>query len=72
MDTKTQSRAASIGATIKRSGHTLFSIAEATGIPRTTLRRRLLGTSPFNTDELDLIAAVLDVKVTDLLMEEAA
>lgn len=70
--TATQRRAASIREAIDLAGHTPFSIAEATGIPRTTLNRRLLGASPFNTEELDAIALALGTNVTDLLMEEAA
>jgi len=69
---KTQSRAASIRDAIKQAGFTPFSLAEATGIPRTTLNRRLLGVSPFNTEELDAIAAALDTSVAELLIEDAA
>lgn len=39
---------------------TQVSISEATGIPRTTLIRRLRGQSPFTIAELQAIAAVLD------------
>ena len=74
MDTpsKTQSRAASIREAIRQAGFTPFTLAEATGIPRTTLNRRLLGVTPFNTEELDSIAAALNTSVTDLLIAEAA
>lgn len=43
---------------IKASGHTVNSIAEATGLSWHTLKRRLKGSS-FLVDELDAIAAEL-------------
>lgn len=46
------------------------ALADATGIPRVTLRRRLVG-SPFNVAELAAIAAVLNTTVTALI-EDAA
>lgn len=47
------------------------ALAEATGIPRATLRRRLIG-SPFDVAELSRIAATLGTTVSDLLGEVAA
>ena len=47
--------------------------AARTGIPFTTLRRRLTGYSPFNMAELILIADLLGKPLSDLiLMAEAA
>lgn len=73
MDTAstTKRRAELIGRAMRDAGFTPFTLAEATGIPRTTLGRRLLGTSPFNTEELDAIAAQLGKRVSELLLEEA-
>ena len=74
MDTasKTKRRAEVISQAISDAGFTPFSLSEATGIPRTTLNRRLLGASPFNTEELDAIAGRIGTSVSDLLREEAA
>jgi len=47
------------------------ALADATGIPRVTLRRRLAG-SAFNVAELAAIAAVLETTVTALVAEDAA
>lgn len=46
-------------------------LAEATGIPRVTLIRRLNGSVAFSVDELDRIAAHLGVSVSDLLVVAA-
>lgn len=47
------------------------ALAEATGIPRVTLRRRL-GGSPFDVSELARIADALNVTVAYLIAEVAA
>lgn len=44
------------------------ALAEATAIPRATLRRRLAG-SPFDVSELERIAAALGTDVTTLVAE---
>jgi DNA-binding Xre family transcriptional regulator len=36
-----------------------LALSEATGIPRTTLKRSLAGVRPLNVDELDAIARTL-------------
>jgi transcriptional regulator with XRE-family HTH domain len=46
--------------------------ASRTGIPITTLSRRLTGNSPFTVTELDLIAQLLGVTVSDLIAGERA
>lgn len=46
---------------IEAGGQSQLRIAEATGIPRTTLIRRLSGTSSFTVAELSSIASVLGV-----------
>lgn len=47
-------------------------LADVTGIPRTTLRRRLTGNSSFTLNELDAIARYLGLPLVDLLADEAA
>lgn len=47
------------------------ALAEKTGIPRVTLRRRLAG-SPFDVSELARIADALNTTVRELLGEVAA
>ena len=41
--------------------------AEQTGIPLTTLQRRILGRSPFRVNELAIIASLTGVSVVDLV-----
>lgn len=48
------------------------ALAEATNIPRSTLKRRLDGASPFTVEELDSIATVLGVPFASLLEDNAA
>lgn len=72
MDNLTESVAKNVTAAIDSAGQTQVSISEATGIPRTTLIRRLAGHSPFTIAELGRIAEVLDVEVDDLLRKTAA
>lgn len=61
MDTNqvAQQVARSVGDHISAAGETHLGIAEATGIPRSTLMRRLAGTTPFTVAELAAIAATL-------------
>lgn len=47
------------------------ALAEATGIPRVTLRRRLAG-APFNVAELAAIATTLNTTVSALIGKDAA
>lgn len=46
---------------------TVFGVAEATGIARPTLRRRLTGTSAFTVTELAAIAEFLGLDLEALL-----
>ena len=48
-------------------GETQLGLSEKTGIPRTTLARRLAGSSPFTVAELAAIADVLDIPVVSLV-----
>lgn len=74
----TRHTAERVAAGIEASGLTTLAVSERTGIPRTTLLRRLTGTSPFTVAELGLISAELGVApeslvaTTDNLDEGAA
>lgn len=48
-------------------GTTVAQLAQDTGIPRTTLQRRLAAAAPFTVDELSAIAVHFDLDVADLL-----
>lgn len=62
--------AAAVAHAMAVGGWSEKALAEATGIARVTLRRRLAG-SPFDIAELDAIAAALGTTVSALL-EDAA
>lgn len=49
------------------SGVSTKALAESTGIPRTTLVRRLTGNSPWTLSELDLVAAHFGITPFDLV-----
>ena len=55
--------------TITEANRSLKSISDATGIPYTTLQRRIAsnGNSPFSVRELHSIARALDLDVADLM-----
>lgn len=57
---------------IKESGVKLTWLCEKTGIPRSTMVRRLNGSTSFSLNELDRIAAALRVTTADLLRVVAA
>lgn len=58
---------------ITSSGVTIVWLCDITGIPRTTLVRRLGGHAPFSVAELDAIASALRVPVTTFTaLEQAA
>ena len=57
---------------MEQKGETEKGLADATGIPRTTLRRRLTGNSPFTVNELGAIAPCLGVALVALLADEPA
>lgn len=56
-----------VQAALDAAGRTPLAVSEQTGIPRTTLLRRLTGTSPFTIAELDLISGNLGVPVHSLI-----
>lgn len=74
MDTNTHTPtrvAQAVAAAMEAGGWSEKAMADATGIPRVTLRRRLAG-SAFNVAELAAIAATLGTTVTALVAEDAA
>lgn len=68
----TQTVAGRVRSAMEEQGQTEKGLADATGIPRTTLRRRLTGNSPFTLNELDVLAPLLGISLVDLLAEEPA
>lgn len=64
--------AGSVAEAISEAGETSTSVADATGIPRSTLRRRLLGSSPFTVAELGLIAGHLGTTPEQLMSVQVA
>jgi len=75
MDTRTdtdQAVAEVVASALREAGVAQRDAAERTGIPMTTLRRRLTGHSSFTMSELARIAALLDTTVTALLEPETA
>lgn len=74
MDTNTYPAqvAQAVAEAVKAGGWSEKGLAEATGIPRVTLRRRLAGGAPFNVAELAAIADALGTTVTALTSEAVA
>lgn len=56
-----------VAQTMERKGLTVLALAESTGIPRTTLIRRLSGKQPFTVNELADVADVLGTTSTEIL-----
>lgn len=72
MDTNYSARVASrVTTAMEVGGWSEKAMAEATGIPRVTLRRRLSGAA-FNVAELAAIASALNLTVAYLIDEDAA
>ncbi|SNS59632.1 helix-turn-helix domain-containing protein [Rhodococcoides kyotonense] len=60
--------AGNVRAELGRRGITVLALAEATGISRSTLMRRLSGqASPLNIDELTAIASHLNINLGTLI-----
>ena len=65
--------AAAVKAAIERAGLSVNRAATLSGIPQSTLDRRLVGNPPgFSIAELSSLASVLGVEVGDLLRQEVA
>ena len=59
-----------VAAAIARSGLTEQQVAEKTGIPRVTLRRKVAGASPLTLDQLARISTATRTQFKDLLPTE--
>ena len=57
---------------LSRRGISVAALAEATGIPRSTLNRRLFGKASFRVNELDEIADFFGTTTEVLIYEVAA
>lgn len=64
--------AAAVSAALEAAGVNTLTAAERTGIPRSTLSRRLTGTSAFTIVELELVANLLGVTVDHFLVQGVA
>lgn len=60
MDTASQTLNRRVSDSFRASGLALNALAEAAGIPRTTLRRKLSGAAEFTITELIRLAIALD------------
>lgn len=54
--------------TIESRGHTQREVADGTGIPLTTLSRKLRGLTPLDAIETASLAIFLDTSITDLAL----
>lgn len=68
----TQAIAKAVQEAMGRAGVNTHNLVKVTGIPRTTLDRRLTGLSPFTTAELAHVAHALDTSLSALLNEVTA
>jgi transcriptional regulator with XRE-family HTH domain len=66
-DTPSRKSAQAIRGILFDRHESIESLAAGTGIALSTLKRRLLGASPFTIDELGLIAAYFDVPILDVM-----
>lgn len=64
--------ARTVSTALSTAGIAQRDAAARTGIPLSTLSRRLTGNSPFTVVELDLLANILGVTVSDLVTRAAA
>lgn len=59
--------AARVRAAIDEKNLAYTAVGEQAGIPKSTFERRIKGINPFDTDELDAVAAVLGTTPEDLV-----
>lgn len=64
--------ARAVSAALREAGIAQRDAASRTGIPTTTLSRRLTGHSPFNLNELELLANLTGRTVSDFVPRSAA
>ena len=72
MDTITYQRqvAERVAEAIVTHDQNAFAVSQGTGIPRSTLNRRLAGVTPFTVAEVASVAAFLGIDVRSLLVIE--
>lgn len=63
----TQRVASEVRAEVARQNVTQYDLAEVLGVAQPSVSRRLTGKHPFDTDELDKLAAFFDVPVDRFL-----
>jgi transcriptional regulator with XRE-family HTH domain len=68
----TESLAATIRELMENQGRSVNNLADSTGIPFSTLRRRVRGLRPFTTTELDLVATELGTDIATLFTQASA
>ena len=66
----TRTVAERVRAAMEEVGQNPKSLAEDSGVPRTTLIRRLTGNSSFTLNEIDALAPHLGTTVSELLADE--
>lgn len=71
MDTTGTNPAESVKHLMDEAGLSVLSLAGLTGIPRTTLNRRLLDPQSFTVRELRAVAEALGTSVTGLFEKDA-
>jgi hypothetical protein len=64
---RTEVAAGEVRALLGRNRQSISDLSASTGIPLSTLNRRLLVKAPFTIDELDLIASHFGVPMSSLL-----
>ena len=72
MQTPTAQTGANVRAEIARRGMSQAAVSKAIGISQGQFSKRLRGTIAFDINELDAIATVLDVPMSDLIPRKAA
>lgn len=70
MDTTGANPAESVKHLMDEAGLTVLSLSTKTGIPRTTLNRRLLDPQSFTVRELHVVAVALGTSVTGLFEKD--
>lgn len=72
MQTPTAQTGANVRAEIARRGMSQAAVSKAIGVSQSQFSKRLRGVIAFDINELDAIATVLDVPMSDLIPRKAA
>ena len=67
METTTAATAARVSAAVSQAGMSRLNLSEASGIPYTTLGRKLRGLSSWTVEEIDHVARALSVEPASLV-----